>query len=44
MLSIWSVCQRWEVSYVVCTEILNVEYVVKMVIGPAMSLFQRKPE
>lgn len=27
-----------------CTEVLNVEYVVKMVIGPGMSLFQRKME
>lgn len=44
MLSIWSVCQRWEVSYVACAEVLKVEYVVSMVIGPGISLFQRKPE
>lgn len=27
-----------------CTEVLTVEYDLKMVIGPGMSLFQRKPE
>lgn len=43
MLFIWSVCLRWQVSYVACTEVLKVEYVVKMVIEPGMS-FQRKPE
>lgn len=27
-----------------CAEVLKVEYVVSMVIGPGISMFQRKPE